>query len=397
MGSINFYIEPAFYVFLGIAIIPAAVLGFSGHRIKRYGLAASMAFLLLLFGGSPEGMAAFVAFLVIASCVVFWVLRSWQCGEMAMWKYRLGVVLVVMPFVVYKVGALFDQNLMGFLGISYITFKAVQVIIEIRDGVIERLTFTDYLYFLVFFAPFTSGPIDRSRRFAEDANRIYSKGEYADLLARGLMLLLIGAVYQKVLGTVFFYYFTPAPLGDGSFLHEALAQIKDAYMYGFYLFFDFAGYSMMAMGASYCFGIKTPRNFRAPFLALDVREFWDRWHITLSTWLRDFVFMRVVKHTTRRKMFADRLQRACAGYMCNFMLMGAWHGLTVDYLFYGFYYGVLMGATDVYQKKSGFHKKHKNAAWYKALQWAVTINLVMLGMAIFSGQVHVVIGGLIHG
>ena len=159
-------------------------------------------------------------------------------------------------------------------------------------------------------------------------------------------------------------------------------------MYGFYLFFDFAGYSLMAMGASYCFGIKTPRNFRAPFLALDVRDFWDRWHMTLSTWLRDFVFMRAVKSATRRKLFKDRLQTACAGYMANFMLMGAWHGLTVDYLVYGAYYGVLMGATDVYQKKSSFHKKHKKKKWYKVLQWFVTINLVMLGMAIFSGQMH---------
>lgn len=397
MGSLSFYINPAFYVFLAAAIVSAAVLGFTGHRIKYYGLAASVVFLLLLFGETPEGMAAFVAFLAISSAATFWVLRSWRSGEQSMGKYRVAIVAVILPLVAYKVGAVFDRNLMGFLGISYITFKAVQVIIEIRDGLIDDMKFVDYLYFLVFFAPFTSGPIDRSRRFSEDANRVYSRSEYADLLARGIMLLLIGAVYQKVLGTVFFSYFTPAPLGEGPWWRELGAQVKDAYVYGFYLFFDFAGYSMMAMGASYCFGIKTPRNFRAPFLALDVREFWDRWHITLSTWLRDFVFMRVVKHATRKKLFADRLQRACAGYMCNFLLMGAWHGLTIDYLFYGFYYGVLMGATDTYQKRSSFHKKHKGQGWYKVLQWAVTINLVMLGMAIFSGQLHTVIGGIIHG
>ena len=397
MGSLNFYIDPAFYVFLAVAIVPAAILGFTGYRIKYYGLAASVVFLLLLFGESPEGMAAFVAFLAIACATTFWVLHSWKSGQKAMWKYRLGIVLVILPLVVYKIGAVFDQNLMGFLGISYITFKAVQVIIEIRDEVITEMNFVDYLYFLVFFTPFTSGPIDRSRRFTEDANRIYTRGEYADLLARGILLLLVGAVYQKVLGTVFFSYFTPAPMGDGPWWHELLAQVKDAYMYGFYLFFDFAGYSLMAMGASYCFGIKTPRNFRAPFLALDVREFWDRWHMTLSTWLRDFVFMRVVKSATRRKLFKDRLHTACFGYLANFMLMGAWHGLTVDYLVYSAYYGVLMGATDVYQKKSQFHKAHKKKRWYKVLQWAVTINLVMLGMAIFSGQVHTVIGGMIHG
>ena len=393
----NFYIDPAFYVFLALAVIPAAILGFTGHRIKYYGLAASLAFLLLLFGENAEGMLAFLVFLAVACAATFWVLSSWKRGEKSLWKYRCALVAVIAPLVIYKIGAVFDHNLMGFLGISYITFKAVQVIIEIRDGLIDHMDFADYLYFLVFFTPFTSGPIDRSRRFTEDANRVYSKQEYADLLARGIMLVLIGAVYQKVLGTVFFHYVTPAPAGDGSWWSELGEQVKDAYMYGFYLFFDFAGYSLMAMGASYCFGIKTPRNFRAPFLATDVREFWDRWHMTLSTWLRDFVFMRVVKSATRRKLFKDRLHTACAGYMVNFMLMGAWHGLTVDYLVYGAYYGTLMGATDIYQKKSSFHKKHKKKRWYKALQWFITINLVMLGMAIFSGQLHTVIGGLFHG
>lgn len=393
----NFYVDPAFYVYLLVALVPAAVLGFTGHRIKRYGLAASLVFLLLLFGENWQGMAAFVAFIAIACAATFWVLRSWQSDEKALWKYRVALAAVIAPVVIYKIGAVFDQNLMGFLGISYITFKAVQVIIEVRDDIITEMNFSDYLYFLVFFAPFTSGPIDRSRRFTEDANRVYTPREYGDLLSRGLLLLLVGAVYQMVLGSVFHHFFTPAPLGDGPWWWEIGAQVKDAYMYGFYLFFDFAGYSLMAMGVSYCFGIKTPRNFRAPFLATDVRDFWDRWHISLSTWLRDFVFMRLVKSATRRKVFKNRLNTACAGYMANFMLMGAWHGLTLDYLVYGAYYGVLMGATDVYQKKSGFHKRHKKKKWYKVLQWFVTINLVMLGMAIFSGQMHTVVGGMIHG
>lgn len=83
--------------------------------------------------------------------------------------------------------------------------------------------------------------------------------------------------------------------------------------------------------------------------------------------------------------------------MAHFGACNAWHGLTIDYLVYGAYYGVLMRATDVYQKKSPFHKAHKKKRWYKSLQWFVTINLVMLGMAIFSGQLHTVVGGLIHG
>ena len=393
----NFYIDPAFYVFLAVAIVPAAILGFSGRRIKYYGLAASLAFLLLLFGENLEGMLAFVAFIAIACAVTFWELSSWRSGQKALWKYRLALAAVIAPLVVYKIGAVFDQNLMGFLGISYITFKAIQVIIEIRDDLIEDMNFTDYLYFLVFFTPFTSGPIDRSRRFTEDANRRYTASEYADLLARGIMLLLVGAVYQKVLGTVFHHYFTPAPLGDGPWWQELGAQVKDAYMYGFYLFFDFAGYSLMAMGASYCFGIRTPRNFRAPFAAVDIKDFWNRWNITLSFWLRDFVFMRFSRLALRRRWFDSRLAVACWGFVFDMALMGAWHGLTVNYLLYGLFHGLLLAGNEAFQKKSKFYKSHRKAPAFKALSWFVTLQLVMFGFALFSGQIAMLVKGAFNG
>ena len=163
--------------------------------------------------------------------------------------------------------------------------------------------FLDYLYFLVFFAP----ALPQGLSIAADAllkrkPHLHAFEEYADLLARGNMLLLIGAVYQKVLGTVF--WLSPAPLGDvrcgaswrcpGESTPTCTASTFAS---------TSPAYSLMAMGASYCFGIKTPRNFRAPFLALDVREFGIAGFITLSTWLRDFVFMRVVKSATRRKLF----------------------------------------------------------------------------------------------
>ena len=115
----------------------------------------------------------------------------------------------------------------------------------------------------------------------------------------------------------------------------------------------------MAMGLGRCFVIAVPANFRAPYIAVDIKDFWNRWHITLSTWLRDFVFMRFVRMATKRKLFSSRLQTACAAYMVDMALMGAWHGLTVDYLAYGIYHGVLLAVTEVYQKRSSFHKRHR--------------------------------------
>ena len=106
----NFYIDPAFYVVLAVAIVPAAILGFTGHRMKYYGLAASLVFLLLLFGENLQGMVAFLVFLAVACAATFWVLRSWQKGEKTLWKYRIALVAVIAPLVIYKIGAVFDHN-----------------------------------------------------------------------------------------------------------------------------------------------------------------------------------------------------------------------------------------------------------------------------------------------
>ncbi len=157
---------------------------------------------------------------------------------------------------------------------------------------------------------------------------------------------------------------------------------------------------------------------------MDIKDFWNRWHITLSTWLRDFVFMRFVRMATKRKLFANRIQTACAGYLVDMLLMGAWHGLTPDYLAYGAYHGLLLAATEVYQKRSAFHKRkltpdylaygayhglllaatevyqkrsafhkrNRKRGWYRALSWLVTLQLVIFGFALFSGQV----GGLLR-
>ena len=394
----EFYTSPSFFILLAIAVVPAAVLGFMGKRIRLYGFVASWFFLLLLFAKDLPGALAFAGFVVVASAATFWTLKSWQEGEKSLVKYRVSLVVVLIPLVVYKIGAVFDQNLLGFIGISYLTFKAVQVLIEIRDGLIEEMSLFDYLYFLTFFAVITSGPIDRSRRFVEDAHRRFTRSEYADMLSRGILLLLIGAVYLLVLASISETFYTPMPFkADATLAHNLAAAVKDAYAYGLYLFFDFAGYSMMAMGASYCFGIRTPRNFRAPFASLDIKDFWNRWNMTLSFWLRDYVFMRFTMFATKRKLFNTRLQTACCGYIIDMVLMGAWHGLTVDYLAYGLYHGVLLAATDAYQKKSKFYKKHKNEVWFKLCSWAVTINLIMLGFALFSGQIHTIVGGFIHG
>lgn len=397
-----FFTSASFFIVLAALVVPAAILGLAERPLRGYGFAASCTMLAFLFASDRAAACSFLLFVVLSCAGVFLTLGSWKRGARSMAVYGASLALTCAPLVVYKLSAASGVGLLGFIGISYCTFRSVQVIIEIRDGLIDELTLVDYLYFLTFFAQITSGPIDRSRRFIEDAHHAYQRDEYADLLTRGIVLLLVGAVFQLVIATIVRDWYDPvAAVGIGGIpklanlgLTGVAYQVAYAYGYGIYLFFDFAGYSLMAMGASYCFGIRCPRNFRAPFAAVDIKDFWNRWHITLSTWLRDFVFMRFTRVVTRRHVFSTRLQTACAAYMVNMLFMGAWHGLTPSYLAYGAYHGILLAVTEVYQKKSRFHKRNKKKTWYKALSWAVTMQLVFLGFALFSGQVQQIIEGM---
>lgn len=153
------------------------------------------------------------------------------------------------------------------------------------------------------------------------------------------------------------------------------------------MFFDFAGYSSMAVGTSYLLGIRTPDNFNRPFLSADMKDFWNRWHITLSSWFRDFIFTRFMVDSARKKRFKSRLNGAAVGLIFNMTIMGIWHGLEPHYIIYGVYHGLILAVTEIYQKKSKFYRNHKDKGWYRFGSWFLTLNFVMFGFLIFSGHV----------
>lgn len=387
----EFFAEPAFFALLAGTVTVAAILGLTGHSLRRWDLVVSAAFLTCLLAPTPAQLAGLVAFLLLARAAVLWLAREPSRQK----RFYLACAATLLPLVSYKVSATGGLDVWGFTGLSYVTFKALQVTIETHDGLISRddLGALDYFGFLLFFPQFTSGPIDRSRRFAGDARRVWPRDEYAGMLARGILLLLAGMAYKLVLASLAQRWWVLEPWGDGPFLAELLNQARITYLYAAYLFFDFAGYSLMAMGASYCLGIRCPRNFRAPFLATDVIDFWNRWHITLSTWFRDFVFMRLTRVLLRRHLVRDRVRLAQAGFLADMLVMGCWHGLTPSYLGYGLYHGMLLAGNEWLRKRSRVYREHRHDRWLRILMWFSTLQLVMLGFAIFSGQVAFLVEG----
>lgn len=386
----NFYTDPSFFLIAGILCIPAIILHMLQRPAKTYGLAATLIMLALLFGQDLTGAASLIFFAAYSTLLAYMVLKLFEKKRRhAIGLYRIALAASILPLVFVKVSALVDLSLFGFIGISYITFKSVQVIIEIRDGLIKEIKLVDLLYFLLFFPVFTSGPIMRSRDFIKQLNKQLKRDEYLDLVSKGVLWLLKGLLYSFVLAGIFQWlmWFAPSALSNQTLLDQTLAQITYAFSYGLYLFFNFAGYSLMAMAFGAFFGIKVPWNFKAPFRSIDIKDFWNRWHITLSFWLRDYVFMRLSKSFIKHKTFESRTTTACAGFIIEMVLMGCWHGLTPSYIAYGLFHGLLLAGCELFQKKSQFYKQHKNSSWFKFCSWAFTMICVFFGFALFSGQV----------
>ena len=372
----NYFEGNEFFLLLFVVLLIGFVVNFFEKRKDYYILALSLLFAGAIYGKSRAMMVYLFAFIVYQYFLVFLAQRI-----EAKWLKPL-VFLSILPLVINKVFALTSLHLLAFIGISYMSFKTIQIMLEISDGLIkEKISVKDYLQFLLFFPTVSAGPIDRSRRFLKEINEVMPRKEYLELAGDGVYRIVLGLLYKIVLST-YVYQMLLALNNTGTVVYS----IKYMYLYTLYLFFDFAGYSLMAVGSSNILGIQTPMNFNKPFLSVDIKDFWTRWHITLSTWLRDFVFSRVLMQVIRKKWFKNRLHNATYAYMVNMLVMGFWHGLSVSYIVYGFYHGVLMAGFEVYQKKSNFYKKNKNKNWYKLLSWFVTMNLVMIGFFIFSGE-----------
>jgi len=270
-----------------------------------------------------------------------------------------------------------------FLGLSYITFRCLDVIIGIQDGMIVSLPPIQYLVFLLFFPTISSGPVDRYQRFIKDWNYDRSWNDFLMDVDGAGHRIFTGFLYKFILAALIKTYWLDvvAPLAGFQF------TLSYMYAYSLYLFFDFAGYSAFAIGFSLMFGIHTPENFNRPFLAQNIRDFWNRWHISLSSFFRDQVYNRFVFAALKGKWFKNKYIASYLGFMLSMGLMGLWHGTAWNYIIYGLYHGILLILTDLFERLN-----KKNKWWnvpqfpYKLISVLITFHLICFGFLIFSGH-----------
>jgi membrane protein involved in D-alanine export len=291
------------------------------------------------------------------------------------------LTLAVLPLVLVKLRPELN-TLAGFLGLSYVTFRSLDVQLSIHDGTIERVGIVEFFAFLLCFPTISAGPIDRYRRFAEDWRRPRDRAALVRDLDSGVHKLFTGFFYKFILAALIAQHW----MNPASHHHGVAAIVSYMYAYSFYLFFDFAGYSAFAIGVSYMLGVHAPENFRRPFLARNIRDFWDRWHISLSWWFRDHVYMRFLLLASRRRWFSNRYLASYTGLVLSFGLMGLWHGVRLQYLLYGLYHAALLIGHDAYKRFA--RPSGPRASSWQSDVWAtaLTFHAVCFGLLLFSGR-----------
>jgi D-alanyl-lipoteichoic acid acyltransferase DltB (MBOAT superfamily) len=270
-----------------------------------------------------------------------------------------------------------------FVGLSYMAFRLSQLTLEVRNEIVPAPTIWEHLSFAFFVPTLAVGPISRYSVFRRS---LYEPDRSITPIGRSLLRMLTGVTKYLFLASML------EQLGYGGLLldshpHHWVDLPVAAIAFCVYLYLNFSGYCDMAIGAAGLLGIQVDENFDRPFTSRNLQEFWTRWHITLSNYLRDTVFTPLSKELARRMGPRSAPHAIAIAILVVFVAMGAWHGLAWNFLIYGSLHGVGVVSCHYY---TIFLKHRLGKAGYAAYERnpfiraaAVTLTFVFLTATLF--------------
>lgn len=255
------------------------------------------------------------------------------------------------------------------LAISFFTFQQIAYLVDSYKGQTSEYDFINYALFVTFFPQLIAGPIVHHKEMMPQfASRWNLVKKYKNIAA-GLFIFSMGLFKKVVIADTFAVWATNGfDKAEVLTLFEAWAT---SFSYTFQLYFDFSGYTDMAIGAALLFNIKLPINFNSPYKAKDIQDFWRRWHITLSRFLRDYIYIPLGGN--KKGCF-----RTYNNLMATFLLGGLWHGAGWTFVFWGFLHGFALIIHRLWQNL-GF-KLHSIIAWF------ITFNFVNIAWVFFRAK-----------
>jgi alginate O-acetyltransferase complex protein AlgI len=254
------------------------------------------------------------------------------------------------------------------LGVSFFTFEFIHVAADVYRGKMERPPLGRYGAFIFFFPTLVAGPIKRYQEFAPQLDQARFD---AELFSRGITRILAGLAKKHVLADTFSLW---SDRLNGPELASATPSDIAGYVlaYGMKIYFDFSGYSDIAIGCGYLFGIHIPENFDWPYASASISEFWRRWHISLGRWIFDYVYA---------PLGGSRLgtTRTTVNLLVTFAVSGLWHGAAYNFLLWGLWHGVCLAIHRVWQR---WPRRPSGPLW-KSFAIGITFVCVMFGWSLF--------------
>jgi alginate O-acetyltransferase complex protein AlgI len=255
------------------------------------------------------------------------------------------------------------------LGISFFTFEFIHYAVDRYRGKTSAGMASEYLAFIMFFPTMVAGPI---KRYEDFLPKLRAADATANDLQTGITRILIGLTKKFAVAdllTAFTNHLNTADIATASRSVLPLWLLA----YGFKIYFDFAGYSDIAIGSARLFGIQVPENFDWPYLRTNIAEFWRYWHISLSRWLLDYVYIplggsRVAPY------------RICANLIVTMFVSGVWHGAGSNFVVWGLWHGMLLAGHRIWRELRGTPNP---SALNQILGWVMTFALVNLGWVFF--------------
>jgi D-alanyl-lipoteichoic acid acyltransferase DltB (MBOAT superfamily) len=255
------------------------------------------------------------------------------------------------------------------LGISFFTFTQIAFLVDSYRGAVKEYSLLNYALFVTFFPHLLAGPIIHHKemmpQFASMRNKVLNHRN----IAMGLYLFSIG-LFKKVVVADEFAVWATAGFDGAKALSLGQAWITSL-SYTFQIYFDFSGYTDMALGSALMFNIKLPINFNSPYKSMNIQEFWQTWHMTLSRFLRDYIYVPLGGNRVGEA-------RIYLNFMATFLIGGLWHGAGWNFIFWGFLHGVAMVANGLW--------KRRGLSMNRVLAWLITFNFINATWVFFRAR-----------
>lgn len=283
------------------------------------------------------------------------------------------------------------------IGLSFLVVQAISMLLDIKNRrVAAEKDFVRFAVYMVYFPKLLSGPIERMRQFLPRLDNPLSMDR--SLLERSVALILIG-LFRKIVIADPLFNMIPADafVNPLSFPGQNLIMWLLAYSFGLYN--DFAGYTSIIRGVSLWFGIELTNNFNLPYLSRNFTEFWNRWHISLSQWLRDYIFFPTARSLMRRFSPREHWINLVLPPMITMLVSGAWHGLAWNLVLWGALHGLYQVVERLFSLRRNAVATDELPWWRQSLGTVVTFILAALAWVPFRMPVKIALQywqGMLH-